>query len=209
MPVMVRNIAVSYASRKVLSNISAMFPDGQLVAVTGPSGAGKTTLLGAIGGIVPLASGNIEVNGLAPRPELSVWVPQGANCLTSRTLMDNVMIAPLSDGIPRAEAQAKATMALEQVGLGARGDSRAAELSGGELQRLALARALASARPVVLLDEPTANLDPVTASGIITLLKNVPVTNTMIVSTHDSELVDAADAVLDLRQLARSAVLEP
>lgn len=201
MPVTVENLTIAFGTRMVLRNISTTFPDGQLIAVTGPSGSGKTTLLGAIGGIIRPTAGCIRINDDLPDTSLSVWVPQGANCLSNRTLIDNAMIAPLSDGLPRLLAHDKAMQALEEVGLADRNNSFAAELSGGELQRLALARALASTRPVVLLDEPTANLDPATASGIIDLLRQVPVENTMIVSTHDPELVNAADIVVDLRQL--------
>lgn len=201
MSVKLEDVSVDFGDRRILHGICATFESGILTALTGPSGTGKTTLLGVIAGFILPSEGKVTVGGVAPLPEFVVWVPQGANALSARTLLDNVRLAPLSDGLPLSAAEKVASAQLEMVGLGGRESALARELSGGELQRLALARALASSRPLLLADEPTANLDSETSKGIIELLRSIRAERTMIIATHDPELVSAADRVVDLRRL--------
>lgn len=208
MSVIVERLSVKLGERQVLSNISVTFPAHTFTVLTGPSGTGKTTLLGAIGGVVMPDSGNIRIHGEAPSPQMSAWVPQGANSLPNRTLIDNVMIAPLSNGCDREHAYHMAQHYLARVGLSDREHSVARELSGGELQRLSLARALSSNQPVLLADEPTANLDHLTALSIIALLQAAPKDRVIVVATHDPELIAAAELVVDLRELQAKALQE-
>lgn len=200
MPVTLQGVAIAFDGLLVLEGVTEEIHDGELTVLTGPSGTGKTSLMGVIAGVIPAASGTVNVNGQAPSPEQVVWVPQGANALPARTVIDNVMIAPLSDGFEEVSAAERAMTALEQVGLAGRAHTQAWKLSGGQLQRLALARALASMRPLLLADEPTANLDAGTAREMIALLRTLRFTQTLMVATHDPALMLAADRVIDLRR---------
>ncbi|WP_425460823.1 ABC transporter ATP-binding protein [Leucobacter komagatae] len=190
--------------RKILQGVSAEFEDGVMTVLIGPSGTGKTTLLNLLAGYLSPSSGSILVNGMPPDPSLVAWIPQGVNALGRRTLTENVMIAPLSEGVVRASARELATHQLERVGLGGREESTASELSGGELQRLAIARALASRKPLLLADEPTANLDSETAGGIIALLHSLRCERTLVVATHDPELMRASERVVSTKAWAKS-----
>lgn len=185
----------------VLNRVSCGMRKGVLTALVGPSGAGKSTLLGALSGIVRPDSGKVRVDGQAPSQLNSVWVPQGANALGSRTALENVLISPLSDGCSRPRAFAIATKRLSEVGLAGREESLAGQLSGGELQRLAFARALASSRSLLLADEPTANLDLESTRAVVKLMREISSSKTVVVATHDPEVVKSADVVLDLRRL--------
>lgn len=111
------------------------------------------------------------------------------------------MIAPLSDGRSRIDSVNIAIEKLDSVNLLGRIDDPAHVLSGGELQRLAFARALASSRPIVLADEPTANLDVKSTRGVISILKSMRRDRSMVVATHDPEVIESADYVVDLKSL--------
>lgn len=206
MEIHVENVSYRFGEREVLTDFSADIEAGRVTALVGPSGSGKSTLLGGIAGYVKSATGRVTVSAgpqsprEAPRPEHIGWVPQGANALSGRTVLDNVTIGVLSRGISLREATGIAQAALEKVSLGDRVGSLARELSGGELQRIAFARALASGRPIILADEPTSSLDAANTQNIVELLYALRSTATVVVATHDPALIDAAERCINLRE---------
>jgi putative ABC transport system ATP-binding protein len=217
MQLIVEDLSLSVGGTTLFRGLSHRFAPGRVTAVVGPSGSGKSTLLAALAGLHPLAFGRVSVlvhspsghdagalrdtAGImhSPRPRDVTWVPQGSNALPGRTTLDNTMVAPLAAGRPMEEARRAAEDALSQVGLGHRAGAFARTLSGGELQRLSLARGLASTRPFVFADEPTASLDGVNAARVAEVLAGVRTDATVVIATHDDLIVRSADACLDLR----------
>lgn len=175
---------------------------GETVAVMGPSGAGKSTLLQALAGLVPLANGEIAVDGrvidraAAPRVRTApmhrgiVLLGQDTRLFPHLSVRENVAFGPRAAGIATRAARASADEWLARVGLPGSGDRMPRALSGGESQRVAVARALAASPRVVLLDEPLVALDPATAADIRRMLREQLTGITTIAVTHD-----AADAI--------------
>ena len=184
--------------------------DGELVVLLGPSGCGKTSLLSVLGGILRPSSGSVTVGGVAVQ-ELSGaaladyrqrqvgFVFQAFNLIPSLNARENVAIPLIMAGVRRKSALRRADELLARVGLGERSHQRPSKLSGGQMQRVAVARALAADPPVLLADEPTANLDYIQAEGIISLLRELRADGRLIVvATHDDRLVPIADRVVHL-----------
>lgn len=173
---------------------------GETVAVMGRSGAGKSTLLGALAGLTPLDEGEICVDGrvldraprlrTAPMERGIVLLGQEARLFPHLTVRENVAFGPRAAGMPASAARTEADEWLARVGLPGTGDRRPAQLSGGEQQRVAVARALAAEPRVVLLDEPLVALDAVTASEIRAMLRERLAGVTTVAVTHDA--IDAA-----------------
>jgi len=174
---------------------------GEKVALLGTSGSGKSTLLNLLGGLDRPTSGSVHVAGrdlaamngreLAEhRLTIVGMIFQSFNLIPSRTALENVALPLVFAGRPTAERRAAARQALEAVGLGKRTDHRPTELSGGEQQRVAVARALVNQPAVLLADEPTGNLDRATVSEILALLTEYVQSRgtTMILVTHDEDL---------------------
>lgn len=204
MRVVVEGAALSYGGEHpVFAGIDADFEEGRITALVGPSGSGKTSLLSAIAGITRLTAGTVSyVDGEGQRPPARadiVWVPQGSNAIGSRSAVDNVMIGSLSNGIRPTDARELALAALADVGLEGRAHSPANTLSGGELQRVGFARALASRRPVILADEPSSSLDAQNTEQLAALLRGLSTEAVVIVATHDPLLMDASDEIVRLR----------
>jgi ABC-type lipoprotein export system ATPase subunit len=199
----IADAGIAFGTRIVLSALTASIQPGQVTAIVGPSGSGKSTLLAAMAGYKRLAAGHIWFHDgdkvLPPDPELVAWVPQGLNALGTRSALDNVMIAPLSEGRNAADARKEAARALNDVGLFDRADQRVRELSGGELQRVSFARALATSKPIIFADEPSASLDGANTELLGTLLAGLRSRATIIVATHDPILIESAGAVINLR----------
>lgn len=209
MRVSVRGASIAFGAFTVFSGVDAEFPQGRVTALVGPSGSGKSSLLAAIAGYQHLAAGTIALHSppgapRAPSPHVVAWVPQGSNALGRRTVLDNVLIASLATGSPRDEAREVAVDALAQVGLADRLTEQARRLSGGELQRVAVARALASGKELILADEPSANLDGANTEELAATLHRLVSRATIIVATHDPILVAAADGAVHLRQEVRA-----
>ena len=187
--------------------VDAAYPAGGLSAIVGPTGSGKTSLLAAILGLTPLTAGTVRVAGHSLEEtggfaDVAAWAGQSAVFLPG-ALTDNLMAAA-----PGVTPEAALAMA-RRVGLGpaidrrAQGgdtpiDERGSGLSGGERRRLALARALLKPVPLLLLDEPTADLDPVAEAEIIALIVDAARTRTVIVATHAEALAAAAQTVTRL-----------
>jgi predicted ABC-type transport system involved in lysophospholipase L1 biosynthesis ATPase subunit len=189
--------ALVHALREVTFTIRR----GERVALLGRSGSGKSTLLNLLGGLDKASTGTIEVEGrdlarmksraLARHRLKTVgMIFQSFNLISSRTALENVALPLIFAGIAKRERLALAARSLEAVGLGERLDHRPAELSGGEQQRAAIARALVNDPAILLADEPTGNLDSTTAEEIVTFLgERVRARgSTLILVTHDEEL---------------------
>ena len=184
---------------------------GQLVALLGPSGSGKTTLFSVLSGMIAAASGtvtvgNIDVLALTGRPlehyrrETIGIVFQRFNLIPSLTARENVAAPLLAARANRRRSLERADQLLYEVGLADRGDHKPSQLSGGEQQRVAVARGLVGDPVLLLADEPTANLGPSDTQSIARLLRGLRDRgHTVIVATHDERLVPVADRVVRMR----------
>ncbi len=197
---------------RVVKGIDLRIGYGEFTVIMGPSGSGKTTLLDMIGCLLSPSSGKLFIEGqhadfsdddmLARiRGEKIGFVFQQFNLLSSASALDNVMLPMRINGMQKKKAEDRARQLLKIVGLEKRLSHRPGELSGGEQQRVAIARSLANDPKIILADEPTGNLDTETGKKIMGLLKDLNKTKgyTIIVITHDSSLAAHADRVIKLR----------
>lgn len=196
---------------RVLPGIDLDIAAGETVAIVGESGVGKSTLLHLLGGLERPTAGTVRVAGfdLATRSDREVarfrnrkvgFVFQFHHLLPDFTALENVMMPCLIGGSSAQEASMRATEVLRRVGLGERLSHRPGELSGGEQQRVAVARAVVTRPAVVLADEPTGNLDPHTGDEVERLLldMNREAGITCVVVTHNDRLAAAMDRTLRL-----------
>lgn len=187
----------------ILNDVSFDIPDGQFVAVTGASGSGKSTLLGLIAGLDAPSSGQIFIDddevtamtedGLAKiRSEKIGFIFQSFHLIPSLTAYENILIPMEILGLSGVRERASAL--LDQVDLTNRGHHYPAELSGGEQQRIAIARAFANSPKILLADEPTGNLDSKNGQHIFELMTDLHRKNnvTLVLVTHDGTLADLA-----------------
>ena len=194
----------------ILHPLDLTMRPGQFLAVLGPSGSGKSTLLGLVAGLDAPTTGEILIDGVditrlgedalaKLRGEKIGFVFQFFHLVPSLTAFENILI-PMEIAGKRAAA-ARARQLLDEVGLADRGHHYPSQLSGGEQQRIAIARALSNDPPIILADEPTGNLDSTTGKLIMDLLINVRRTRqtTMMLVTHDTDLAALADSRLVLR----------
>ena len=194
----------------ILTDVSLDVPAGQFLAIAGPSGSGKSTLLGLIAGLDRPTAGGIEVadvnitaldeDALARfRRDHVGYVFQSFHLLPTLTAQENVAVPLELAGLPDAAAQAAERLA--EVGLAERAHHYPAQLSGGEQQRVAVARAVARRPDLLLADEPTGNLDSATGKQLIDLLVglNRRLGCTLVLVTHDPDLAAHADRVVTLR----------
>jgi putative ABC transport system ATP-binding protein len=197
-------------SLTILDGITLDVATGELLAITGPSGSGKSTLLGLVAGLDRPSSGSIVVGGVDItrldedalarfRRETLGYVFQSYHLIPTLTAMENVAVPLEIAGAPNALARARAL--LDDVGLGDRSHHYPVQLSGGEQQRAALARAVALDPGLLLADEPTGNLDSATGTRIIELLLELRRRRgaTLVLVTHDDALARHADRVVVLR----------
>ncbi len=197
-------------SIQALRDVNLEVLENEFICLEGPSGSGKTTLLNLIGGLDSPTRGDITVFGNnlnnCDEEDLTVFrclnvgfVFQSYNLISTLTTLENVAFPIELAGWPDERVEKRPLALLEQVGLSHRANNFPAQLSGGEQQRVALARALANDPPLMLIDEPTANLDQKTANEIIRLIRELKLNGkTVIVASHDEKIVELADRVLKL-----------
>ena len=195
-----------------LDDVSLEVTAGEFVALTGPSGCGKSTLMHLIGGLDTPNAGEITVDGLAlhraSEAELTNYrrtrlgiVFQFFHLLPAMTVLENVSLPLLFRGDSAASARARAEAVIEEVGLADRARHGMHELSGGQLQRTAIARALVHEPAVLLADEPTGNLDSTSAAQVMELLEKISSQRrtTMLVVTHSEEIAQRTPRRIRLR----------
>jgi ABC-type polar amino acid transport system ATPase subunit len=180
-------LEVRRGKRAIVSGISFHAARGEVVALMGASGAGKTTILRALAGLEPIAAGSVTV----PRPVGMVF--QFHHLFANMTAHKNVWLALVHVlKRPLPESERRATELLDSLGVGERAGAMPHELSGGEAQRVAIARALALEPPVLLMDEPTASLDPARRGELAATLRRLAGEGrTVVVATHDAEFARA------------------
>jgi ABC-type lipoprotein export system ATPase subunit len=203
---------------EVLNVPALALPVGSHTVLKGPSGSGKTTLLNLIAGIALPTSGRIQVNGtdLVPLPEPQRdrfravhigYIFQTFNLLAPFTALENVMLAMrFAHTLPRHAQRQRAIDLLSQLDLKTRLSHKPAQLSRGEQQRVAMARALANDPSVLLADEPCASLDAATAQAVLMALHSLcrERATTMLIVAHDTAALAGADQVLDMREINRT-----
>ena len=195
-----------------LAGVSLDIAKGSFVVIMGPSGSGKSTLLHLIGGLDRPSSGDLLVDGrligqmsddevtLFRRTKVG-FVFQFFNLLPTLTALENVTLPFVLDGVSKGEADRRARSILEKVGLEQRRHHLPEELSGGEIQRVAMARALAFDPPIILADEPTGNLDSKNGDAILSLLRKIKEERgcTVVMVTHSDEAASYGERIIFLR----------
>ncbi len=196
----------------VLRGVDLTLNEGELVALVGPSGSGKSTLLQIAGLLEPPDGGEVYLNGEASRAlnddaraalrrDAIGFVYQAHHLLPEFSAIENVVLPQLIAGLDNAEADERGRQLLGMLGLEDRADHRPSELSGGEQQRVAVARALANAPSVLLADEPTGNLDPDTSERVFKLLTGLVKAARVaaLVATHNLDLAARMDRRVTVR----------
>ncbi len=204
---------------RALRGLDLTIESGEFVALVGPSGSGKSTLLNLLGGLDRPSSGELWLDGVPlhtagekertdHRRERVGFVFQSFNLLPRLTAVENVAVPLMLSGVGRAEREARAAELLQQVGLGHRLDHYPTELSGGEQQRTAVARALIHNPALILADEPTGNLDSETGAETMALLRDMNAQQgiTLVVVTHDPDVAAYANRIVRLRDGAIAAI---
>jgi putative ABC transport system ATP-binding protein len=195
-----------------LRGVSLRIEAGEFVSIMGPSGSGKSTLLHLLGALDTPTTGKAlfagrDLRAMSDRERSRLrrtrigFVFQFFNLLPTLTAAENVALPLLLDGQPRAGAVKRAAAALEHVGLHPRQDHYPDELSGGEMQRVAVARALVTEPDAVLCDEPTGNLDSATSQEVLGLLRSLPESGRrcVVMVTHDAQAAAYGDRVVKIR----------
>jgi putative ABC transport system ATP-binding protein len=193
---------------EILKGISLRIEHGEFVAIVGPSGSGKSTLLGVIAGLDNPTSGTVLVDGVditrmsesrlaAVRNQKIGMVFQAFNLIPSLTAQENVEI-PLYVGKHSGKPSTRSTELLTLVGLSHRLGNRPNQMSGGEQQRVAVARALATNPAIVIMDEPTGNLDKRNGDNVLQMIRDLrqATGTTFVIATHDPNVAQAADRAI-------------
>lgn len=216
----VDKLSVAYGELTTFRDLDLEVKAGDAVAVIGPSGSGKSSLLNCVVGTLLPASGSVTVCGTEltrlsaagrarVRRELIGVTFQDPDLLPELSIVENVAITMLFDGVPRDQARAAARRSLEAVDVESHVDKRTDEVSGGEAQRIALARALARTTIRLLVaDEPTASLDAANAARVADLIvcRTRDLGIATIVGTHDDRIAERCDRIVDLRSVGTSAL---
>lgn len=206
------HISKKYGDLQVLKDVSLELNRGEIVSIVGSSGAGKSTLLHILGTLDRPDSGTLELQD-TPLHELKGsklaafrnrhmgFVFQFHHLLPEFTALENICIPAWIAGTPKKEAAEKASILLEKLGLAGRGHHRPTELSGGEQQRVAVARALINQPALVLADEPTGNLDSQHARELHELFLQLrdDLGNSFLIVTHNQELAGMSDRILHMK----------
>jgi putative ABC transport system ATP-binding protein len=206
-----RTYASGHATVAALAGVTLGILRGEFVAVMGPSGSGKSTLLNVVAGLERPTGGTVRVDGedLAKLDEEALarhrskrvgMVFQAFNLLPRFRVVDNVALPLAFSGVPAAERTARARAMLERLGMTSRAEHRTNELSGGELQRAAVARALIGEPAILLADEPTGNLDSTNGAALIALFEELHAQGqTVLLVTHDAQIAAHAERIIRMR----------
>lgn len=204
MPLTLNNVSFSYGKRLVLDSLDLEINEGNMTALMGPSGSGKSTLIGLLVDQLKPATGRIQYppqvkdNGTLRKQEIA-WIMQTANVFTKRTARENITLPLVLRGIPKEQREKRADNALHMVNLKARSHDRAGQLSGGEKQRVAVARAIAMESALLIADEPTVALDKKNREALIAALRQSAASGAIVlIATHDPEVSDACDEIIQL-----------
>jgi putative ABC transport system ATP-binding protein len=197
---------------KALNGINMRIEDGEFLSIMGPSGSGKSTLLNLLGALDKPTSGTVFFDGInLARVDEAVlyrlrrkkvgFVFQSFNLIPTLNAVENVLIPLVPTNIPKIKGYRRAKELLETVGLGGRVLHKPSEMSGGEQQRVAMARALINDPTLILADEPTGNVDSKTGDEIMGLLRdlNENMGTTLVVVTHDPEIGESTDRIIQLK----------
>lgn len=195
-----------------LHKINIAIKKGEFTAIAGPSGSGKSTLLNLLSGLDRPSSGKVFIdqkpisdmtgNQLSDfRRDHIGFIFQSYNLIPVLTVRENIEYIMLIQGVPEAERAERVNDVLKDVGLTSMGNRRPAQLSGGQQQRVAIARAVVSRPSIILADEPTANLDSVTADNLIDMMRSLNETKgiTFLFSTHDKRIMDHSKRLIILK----------
>lgn len=207
--------AKSYKSGEItasaLKDVSLEIPQGSFTCIIGPSGHGKSTLMHLIGGLDrptggKIYIGDLEISGIANsdlarlRCKRIGFVFQFFNLMQGLTAIENVQIAMMLAGLPEQEQRVRAEKLLAVVGLSEKAGSKPGQLSGGQQQRVAIARALANDPEILLLDEPTGNLDSVAEAEVLDLLQALHRQGkTVVIVTHSDEVAKRAERIIRVK----------
>lgn len=208
----IRQITKKFGNLQVLRGIDLDIRQGEVVSIVGPSGAGKTTLLHIIGTLDKASSGSVRIDGIdvnslkeralsAFRNQHIGFVFQFHQLLPEFTALENIMIPALIGGKSKSEARAEAERMLQMLRLSARSNHKPAELSGGEKQRVAVARALINHPSVILADEPSGSLDSQNKEELHQLFFDLrkEFGQTFVIVTHDETLARLTDRTIHLK----------
>ena len=207
-----KQIKYSYGKLEVLKGVDLQIKKGEFVSIVGASGAGKTTLLQLLGTLDNIQSGTLKIRGkelnTLSQKELAQFrnqeigfIFQFHNLLNEFTALENVCLPSYINGTNKKEAEQKGLELLKLLGLKDRAEHKPDELSGGEQQRVAVARALINSPSILLADEPSGNLDSKNADDLhqLFLKLNTELEQTIIVITHNSKLADLAHRKLEMK----------
>jgi len=196
---------------KALRGADLVIPSGSFTCIVGPSGHGKSTLMHLLGGLDRPSGGSVLIDGqemfslshqqlAALRAKKIGFVFQFFNLLENLTALENIEMALMLSGIPEVQQKQRATELLELVGLSEKANSKPGQLSGGQQQRVAIARALANDPPILLMDEPTGNLDSTAEAEVMAVLETLNRKGkTIILVTHSNEIAERASYLVKVR----------
>ncbi|MGI8610309.1 MAG: ABC transporter ATP-binding protein [Candidatus Dormibacteria bacterium] len=197
---------------KAVDGVSVTVEKGEFISIVGRSGSGKTTLLDSIGLLMRPTTGTIRIDGedttkmkdnqrASYRAHKLGFIFQDFNLLDTLSAVENVLLPVRYSGADRKQARERALQLLDDVGLADRANHRPTQMSGGEKQRVSIARSLINGPAIVLGDEPTGNLDTDTAQNLVALMRraNTDYNITFVVVTHDMELASHTDRILRIK----------
>ena len=213
-PIALENVSYSYGKgdmrKQILFNISTSIQPGEIIILTGPSGSGKTTLLTMMGALRSAQEGSVRILGqelkaakyrtqMKVRREIG-YIFQSHNLLDCLSISQNVKMALQLAGVSNRDGKARIKNVLERVGLGEHLHKYPSQLSGGQLQRAGIARALVNRPRIVLADEPTASLDKQSGRDVVELIQELAREDgaAVVLVTHDNRILDVADRILHL-----------